>query len=166
MSIYVVDSNFFIEAHRVSYPLDVALSFWNKVKQLSDEEKIISIDKVKNEIYKNEDDLKQWCEQNLPETFFKDTAQVLTEYGRIVIWANSMRSHYLPNALAEFLDAEEADAWLVSFTLADYSNRIVVTHEINEPNRRNKIKIPDACLANGIQFSNTIEMFRQLGEKF
>jgi len=64
MSVYVVDSNFFIQAHRASYPLDVATSFWNKVIQLAEEGKIVSIDKVKNEIFKNEDDLKQWCEIN------------------------------------------------------------------------------------------------------
>ena len=46
--IYVVDSNFFIEAHRATYPLDVAHSFWNKVKQLADDGKIVSIDKVKS----------------------------------------------------------------------------------------------------------------------
>lgn len=47
MPIYVVDSNFFIEAHRATYPLDVAHSFWNKVKQLAATGKIVSVDKVK-----------------------------------------------------------------------------------------------------------------------
>ncbi len=69
MSVYVVDSNFFIQAHRVNYPLDVAFSFWNKVKQLADYGKIISIDKVKQEIYQNEDALKPWCVTNLPRFF-------------------------------------------------------------------------------------------------
>lgn len=166
MSVYVVDSNFFIQAHRESYPLDVASSFWNKVKQLADEGKIISIDKVKKEIYENKDDLKQWCEDNLPDTFFKDTTTVLTQYSQVAAWAASRSSHYLPNALAEFLHADEADAWLVAYALADRSERIIVTHELSEPNRRNKVKIPDACLANGIQCFNTIGMFRQLGERF
>ncbi len=47
MSVYVVDSNFFIQAHRATYPLDIAFSFWKKVKQLAEEGKIISIDKIK-----------------------------------------------------------------------------------------------------------------------
>lgn len=166
MSVYVVDSNFFIQAHRVSYPLDVAFGFWNKVKQLAIEEKIISIDKVKQEIYKNEDALKQWCEDNLPMDFFKDTIQALDAYGLVAAWSVSRNAHYLQNALAEFLNADEADAWLVAYALADSKNRIIITHEISEPNRRNKIKIPDACRANGVQFANTIEMFRQLGEQF
>ncbi len=166
MSIYVVDSNFFIQAHRVSYPLDVAVSFWNKVKHLAANEKIISIDKVKNEIFKNEDDLKTWCEDNLPEIFFKDTTAVVTEYAQVANWAASRSSHYLPKALAEFLDADEADAWLVAYALADPGDRIIVTQELSAPQGRNKIKIPDACTANNVRFVNTIEMLRQLGEKF
>jgi hypothetical protein len=43
MVVYILDSNFFIEAHRVSYPVDVAYSFWNKVKQLAENGIIISI---------------------------------------------------------------------------------------------------------------------------
>ena len=58
MGIYVVDSNFFIQAHRINYPLDIAFSFWKKVKQLAHENKIISIDKVKTEIYDKNDALK------------------------------------------------------------------------------------------------------------
>ena len=72
MTVFVVDANFFIQAHRSIYPLDVAHSFWNKVKELAQKGKLISIDKVKNEIYSNEDELKGWCEANLPGDFFKD----------------------------------------------------------------------------------------------
>jgi len=166
MSVYVVDSNFFIQAHRVSYPLDVAFSFWNKVKQLADDGKIISIDKVKQEIYQNEDALKQWCVTNLPRDFFKDTATVMASYGQVAAWAASQSSHYLQNALAEFLHADEADAYIVAYVLADTNRRIVVTQEISEPNRRSKVKIPDACNALNVRFVNVIDMFRQLGETF
>lgn len=61
MEVYVLDSNFFIQSHRVSYPLDIAFIFWNKVKQLADEGRIISIDKVKNELYDKNDALETWC---------------------------------------------------------------------------------------------------------
>jgi len=71
MSIFVVDSNFFIQAHRAHYPLDVAVSFWAKVRQLSHDGKIISIDKVKDELYDNNDSLKEWCKANLPDNFSK-----------------------------------------------------------------------------------------------
>ena len=166
MSVYVVDSNFFIQAHRANYPLDVATSFWSKVIQLAEEGKIVSIDKVKNEIFKNEDDLKQWCEINLPDNFFKDTSTIIPQYSQVATWAVSKSGHYLPNALAEFLDADEADAWLIAHALVDPAQHILVTHEVSEPNRKNKVKITDACIANDVQYCNTIEMLRQLGERF
>ena len=67
MSVFVIDSNFLIQANRVSYPLDVAYSFWQKVKQLANEGKIISIDKVRDEIYNHNDDLESWCKENFPD---------------------------------------------------------------------------------------------------
>lgn len=166
MSVYVIDSNFFIQAHRASYPIDVAISFWNKVIQLATDGKIIGIDKVKNEIFKNEDELRQWCELNLPDHFFKDTSTLIPQYTQVAAWAASKSEHYLQNALAEFLDADEADAWLIAYALVNPTNYILVTHELSEPRRKNKIKIPDVCKAKGVQYCNTIEMFRQLGERF
>lgn len=166
MGVYVVDSNFFIQAHRGNYPLDVAISFWDKVKQLAEQQKIISIDKVKKEIYDHQDDLRTWCENNLPADFFKDTTSVVTSYSQVVIWANSRRGHYFSTAIAEFLDADEADAWLVSYAHVDTVNRIIVTHEKSQPDRKNKVKIPEACARFNIRFVDTIEMFRQLGERF
>ncbi len=166
MRVFVVDSNFFIQAHRAIYPLDIAIGFWIKVKQLADTGKIVSIDKVKKELYVKNDALKVWCRENLPEDFFKDTSEVISEYVQVSSWAVSMNGHYLPNALNEFLDSEEADAFLVAYALADPQNRVIVTQETSEPKRKNKVKIPEPCNALNVQFLNTIEMFRQLGETF
>ena len=84
MPVFIVDSNFFIEAHRATYPLDVAHGFWNKVKLLADDGKIISVDKVKKELFDNEDALKQWCTNNLPQNFFKNTGTVIQQYNQVV----------------------------------------------------------------------------------
>lgn len=164
MAVYVVDSNFFITAHRATYPLDVATSFWNKVKELADTGLIISIDKVKNELFDKNDELEKWCKLNLPESFFADSSTALSEYSRISQWASSKSTHYLPNAINEFLDVNEADAFLIAYTLAD-SNRVLVTHEVSS-NKKSKIKIPEPCNDLGVTFVNTITMFRELGVMF
>jgi hypothetical protein len=166
MKVYIVDSNFFIQAHRASYPLDIALSFWKKVKQLANEGKIISIDKVKSEIYNKNDALEEWCKANLPIDFFKDSTQIMQTYSQVSAWAISKSRYFMPNAINEFLDADEADAFLIAYTLADPNNRTVVTHEISQPTRKNKIKIPDACIDLNVQYVNTIDVLRQLGESF
>lgn len=166
MPVYVLDSNFFIQAHRVHYPIDVATGFWNKVGHLAKEGSVISIDKVQNELYDKNDALEDWCRNNLPEDFFKDTFGLMATYSQVTAWAISRNHHYLPNALKEFLDADEADAFLVAYCLADPANKYVVTQEVSEPNRQNKVKIPDVCIALNVAYVNTIAMFRQLGETF
>jgi hypothetical protein len=163
---FVLDSNFFIQAHRVNYPIDVASGFWDKVSQLAQEGRVISIDKVKGELYDKNDALEEWCRSHLPDDFFKDTSGAMTEYARVTGWALSMSHQYLPMALNEFLSAEEADAYLVSYCLTDPTNRILVTQEISAPNKQNRVKIPDACNGVGVSFVNTIDMFRKLGERF
>jgi hypothetical protein len=181
MTIYVVDTNFFIQAHRLNYPFDVVTSFWNKVKKLAAEGKIISIDKVKKEIYgdkesekddetdktvNKDDELTIWCKNNLPKDFFKDTSVLSKYYEQVVNWTLTKKGHYLPKAISEFLEADEADAWLVTYALEDKANRIIVTQEISNPQKRNEIKIPDVCNDFDIKYVNTIGLFRQLGESF
>ncbi len=164
MSVFIVDTNFFIQAHRANYPLDIAITFWQKVKELADQGKIISIDKVKNEIYQNDDELKTWCVNNLPNDFFKDSSDTIDEYSQVVIWANSKSDHYLPKAMEEFLDADEADAWIVAYAISN--SYIITTHEKSQPERKNRIKIPEPCNVFGIIYMDTIEMFRELQVQF
>lgn len=166
MAVYVVDSNFFIQAHRDTYPLDVALGFWNKVKELAISGTIVSIDKVKEEIYRNDDALKEWCKANLPDNFFNDSSTVLAEYQQVVAWAVSKSAHYSANALSEFLDADEADAFLVAYALNDSQTRKIITQEISNPLQKSKIKIPEPCQEFGVRYLKTIDAFREMGVTF
>lgn len=166
MEVYIVDTNFFIQAHRDTYPLDVAFSFWNKVKKLAIEGKIISIDKVRNEIFDHNDILEHWCRENLPADFFKDTTEALEEYKQVIRWAASKNAHYSLNALNEFLDADEADAFLVAYALKDVPTRILVTQEVSQPERKSKVKIPEPCDFLHVRYIKVMEMFRELGETF
>jgi hypothetical protein len=168
MPVFVVDSNFFINAHRDTYPLDVAHSFWNKVKTLAADGRIISIDKVKEEIYSyNEDELQTWCSDNLDSSFFRDSGSVLSStYPNVLQWASSRTPQYLQGALNEFMAADKADAFLIAYALTDSANLTITTLEVSAPQGINRVKIPDACSGLGINSCNTISMFRQLGETF
>lgn len=172
MPIYALDSNFFIQAHRDSYPIDVALTFWQKVKNLAHAGKIVSIDKVKDELYNHPSDpdkqdlLEKWCRANLPPDFFKDTSSHISSYQRVVQWAISKNEHYSQVAMNDFLDANEADAFLVSYALSDYQNCVIVTHEKSDPLNKKRIKIPEPCMHFNIRFINSVNLFRELGETF
>lgn len=161
---FVLDSNFFIEAHRGSYPFDVVPSFWLKVKELAEKGIIVSIDKVHKEITQNKDELTTWCAENLPKDFFKDTSVVINEYIHISTWVNSRSSHYNTVALNEFLDADEADAWLVAFAMSN--GNMIVTHETSDLKTTKRVKLPDAANPFQITCIKPIEMFRILGEQF
>lgn len=166
MDLYLVDSNFFIQAHRAFYPIDVMVSFWLKINQIANSGKIISIDKVKNEIFagsSHEDTLKKWCKTNLPDNFFMDSRLVIEAYIEIVNWANSMNHQFKQKAIQDFLMAELADSWLVAY--AKTFNCIIVTYEKSEPNRKSKIKIPEVCKQFGVKYINTIDMLRELNEQ-
>ena len=167
-TLFLLDTNFFIQSHHESYPLDVATSFWSKVKMLAHNQKFISIDKVEEEIYKKEDEIKQWCVKNLPDIFFRDTetTQIILQYRKVINWANSMRSHYTDKAIEEFSEYKRADAWLVAVALTEKNNLTIVTYEKSAPQAKNKIKIPDVCNHFGSKWMNVVEMFRQIGETF
>lgn len=77
-----------------------------------------------------------------------------------------MGHHYRQNAISEFLDADEADAFLVAYALADCQRRVIVTQETSNPLMIKKIKIPEPCAALNVKYLNTMEMFRQLRETF
>lgn len=47
---YLIDSNCFIEPHRGVCPMDVALSFWTKMKELTCEKDVYILDRVKGEL--------------------------------------------------------------------------------------------------------------------
>lgn len=160
---YLLDANFFIEAYRKSYPMDVFPSFWEKVKALADAGLICSIDKVKTEIYQNEDVLKAWCETNLPEDFFRDSSPAVVDftYAQVVRWASSkLGAPYSQTALDIFMQADEADAFLIAF--ARKNQLAIVTNEVSAPESRKNIKIPDACTSLGIRTLQPVQLFREL----
>lgn len=163
---YILDSNFFIEAHRKTYPLDVATGFWQSVRRLADQGTIISIDKVRNELYDKNDELEDWCRTNLPEHFFKDSSTAFAQYQTVATWAPIRQPPYSAAALQDFLHADRADAFLVAYALADSANRTVITQEVGSPNKTTIVKIPDCCNALNILFLDTIGMFRAIGATF
>lgn len=161
MTSYLVDTNFFIQAWRDLYPPDVLPSFWEKVSQLGHQNQLISIDKVKAELYRMEDDLKKWSVDHLPHTFFRDTSTAQQTYASVVQWAQSRSGHYKPTAIADFLDVDAADAWLVAY--AAEHGLPIVTYEKSAPEARKRIKIPDVAREFNVRTLTTIEMLREIG---
>ncbi len=108
MPIYVADTNFFVQAHRMHYPMDIVPGFWRKVVELAERGILISIDKVKDEMLEYRDGLSTWIANDLMAAFFKDTSSILTEYARVTGWAMG-HAQYTSAAKAEFCDDKIAE---------------------------------------------------------
>lgn len=165
MPIYVADTNFFVQAHRMHYPLDVVPGFWKKIAELDQRGILVSVDKVRAEMVEYQDALSKWITTELSANFFKDTSSVLTQYATLTGWATA-HAQYTTPAKAEFCDDKVADAWICAYALANQPNAILLTHEKSEKDIKKKVKIPEVCTHFGMSYMNTIQMFRQLNETF
>ena len=163
---YLVDSSCFIAASRYFYPIDIALSFWNKIAELAQNHAFYSIDKVKDEIKINEDDLSVWCSEKLPDDFFisTETEAVYTKYADLVNWAQSLG--ITQRGVNKFIDGSKADIYFVAFASLSPDEHTVVTEETSAENAKRDIKLPDACKAFGIRSINFMQMLRELKAQF
>ena len=71
-------------------------------------------------------------------------------------------SDYRQNAKEEFLAS--GDFQLIAYAHAH--GHTVVTHELSEPAARRRVKIPDACIAMGVPYTNVFTMLRGEGAQF
>ncbi|WP_268846881.1 DUF4411 family protein [Flavobacterium aestivum] len=161
---YLLDSNIFIQAHRMHYPFDVVPGFWNKLVDLSNRGIIVSIDKVKKELcdISTPDTLSNWCMDDFNGDFFIDTSSCIDKYSEIALWVHS-HPNYIQNAKDEFLITDLADPWLIAYAMKN--NCTIVTHEISS-NSIKRVKIPEPCNHFGVPYTTLIQMFRNLGESF
>ncbi len=160
---YVLDTSVFIQAARTYYALDIAPGFWKALLEHAKSGSIVSIDRVKREIDRGEDDLKEWVNNHF-SNFFGSTNNdnAIKAYGRLMRWAQS-QTQYFPGARGEFAKAENADASVIAFAMAHRC--IVVTQEKSKPDSKIRILTPDVCHAFSLHYIDTFEMMRKLGIK-
>jgi hypothetical protein len=64
ISKYLIDANVLMEANRRYYSLDFAPAFWEYLIRSAKDGRILSIDRVYEEILKGKDDLAEWTKKN------------------------------------------------------------------------------------------------------
>jgi hypothetical protein len=162
--IFLLDSSIFIEAAKRYYAFDIAPKFWVELVNLANRGSLRSIDRVKDELDRGGDDLKQWANGHFHQYFDStiDTT-VLDAYRDIMIWAQS-QSQYKDTAKVELADITNADAWLVAY--AKVKGPILVTEEKLNLNIQRKIPIPNICNAFNVPYMDTFELLRHLGVRF
>ncbi len=162
-SAYVLDSNVFMEAARRYYAFDLVPPFWKALISLATNGLVISLDRVKAEIDRGKDELKEWANKDFHQWFVStDQTDITSAYGRIMVWAANEKQ-FTNAAKAEVAKTDKADPWVVAYAIAN--SCIVVTHEQFDPNIKSDIPIPNVCKAFNVQYVDTFQMLRNLGVK-
>jgi len=151
---YLLDANVFIDAVRKQYfGFDLCPGFWTWVETAGRNGVCSSIAAVRAELLPG-DELADWAAEQ-PDGFFADPDSVTIDgLRRVAEWSDT--SDHTPAAKADFL--AKADSVLVATALA--RELTVVTLETPRP-ERNRIKIPVACAALGVQCTTTFAFLRR-----
>ena len=159
---YLLDANVFIEASRRYYAYDIAPKFWTSLIDLVSSDRICSIERVRSELERGNDELSDWAKENSSAMFEStDRKDVVDCFSKIMIWVQS-QTQFTDAAKSEF--ARVADGWLVAF--AKVEGYVIVTHEVLKPEARARVLIPNVCQKFGVKFVNTFDMLRDLQVKF
>lgn len=122
--IYVLDADVFMTAARRYYAFDIAPAFWQSLIDYASDGRVLSIDRVREDIWRGKDELTEWADSAFSQ-WFASTADgdVIEAYREIISWAQG-QSHFTGGAKAEF--ANGADGWLVAYAKA--KGCVVVTN--------------------------------------
>jgi predicted RNA methylase len=160
---YLLDANAFIEAKNRYYGFDICPGFWSSLIVQNAAKRIFSIDRIETELKEQDDEVKEWVLKLAPEGFFKKTEDqaVIDKFQEMVNWVYP-QPQYTDAAKSEF--ASVADGWVLAY--AATNGLVVVTHEQFAPDAKRTVPIPNVCVEFEIEYVNTFEMLRELGEKF
>ena len=162
--IYLIDANIFMQAARTYYSFDIAQPFWDALVEFGNQGRIISIDKVFQEIKEGDDRLREWAVNEFVNYFDNtQTEEILECYAELVKWANS-QSQYTQKAKDDFMEETNADAWVVAYAIAN--NCMVVTSERQRPDSKKIIPIPNVCSAFDILCCDTFDLLKKLSFTF
>ena len=158
---FVLDTNVFVQAHRAYYAFDIAPGFWTSVLAHVESERLVSIDRVHDEVLKGGkgDALEDWVKKQTPKEMFASskTSEIAAEFAPMMQWVQA-EARFTADAKAEF--AEKADGWLIAY--AKKHGYVLVTHEGFNPDRKNKVLMPVVCKQFGVNYTDTFGMLRAL----
>ena len=159
--LFVLDTNVFIEAHHRYYAQEVCPGFWECLDHYSREKRVVSIDRVRNEILRPSP-LVKWVSE-APSELFVTSADppVIAVFKEMANWVQQNRQ-FRSEARTQF--ARVADGWIAAY--ARVNGAVVVTHERFRAGVRNRVPLPNVCREFGVEYRDTFGMLRELEARF
>lgn len=159
---YLIDTNILIQASNQCYPRETFPGFWTWMIEQCRAGRISSIDKVRDEILRKDDELAEWARADFRWWEKTTTESTKSKYEQLVRWA-AKHEQYDGGAKEEFVRAEKADAWLIAHAWA--IGGVVVTEEEVSEHVIHRIPIPNVCQEMNIPWMDTLGMLRRLGAR-
>ena len=157
---YLLDADVLITAKNRYYAFDIAPGFWDWLAPAHAANQGASIESVRAELLRGNDELARWAGEHSP--FFRELDDATVHHFRpLAAWASAQK--FSPSALAAFT-GNQADFQLIAF--ACEHQHIVVTHERSHPEAKKRVMIPDACAAMNVRTIDAFEMLRRTGACF
>lgn len=163
---YLIDSDVLIEAKDRHYGFDFCPGFWDWLVQQQAAGNVFSVQRIYQELITGDDDLVTWVQTQGAGFFLAPDAATTVSLAAISAVASRMTvngQRYTAGAMADFLAS--GDYYLIAHAHAH--RHTVVTHEIGSgPGHQaslKRLKIPDVCLAAGVDCLDPFRMLRQGG---
>lgn len=159
---YLLDANVFIDAKNFYYRFDTFPGFWEWLDAGRESGLIASIEPIRDELLKGNDELADWVKERKNSGWFipvddDETQEVLA---KVANWVQGQR--FKDSAKSEFLGC--GDPWLIA--KAKVIGATVVTLEKYEENSRKKVPIPNVCRAFGVLYCDTFDLLRKMDASF
>jgi hypothetical protein len=160
---FLLDTNTFLDAMKRYYAFDLCPGYWTSLVDQHALGRVFSIDRVRDELDRVDDQLKQWVATVMPASHFaaSDDDDTIDWFAKMMAWVQAQQQ-FFPHAKAAFANA--ADGWLIAHAKAH--NMILVTHEAHAPDARRNVPMPNVCHAFGVVYVNTFDMLRTLKVQF
>ena len=157
--IYCLDANFFIEGWRKYYAPDFCSSYWDVIDKLAQTGTLLITQEVQKEIFKIDDDLKDWIKSRKHIT--KATDEKVQQNLR-KIFSTSPDHQYLVN---NYKHRSIADPWVIAHAMSEGAT-VVTKEQASASKNPRKIKIPDVCANMNVRCIDDFTFIREVGISF
>ena len=149
---YLLDANTFIEAKNRYYSMTVCPGYWQWILQSNTHSGVASIQAIKEELTRGNDELAQWAKDHDHLFVANDDEATQREFGKVVAYVMGLDNMRI-GSQDEFLGG--ADPWLIAKAMI--SGATIVTHEKLDRKIKKKIIIPNICEQFDVHYINTFE---------
>jgi len=157
---YVLDTSMLVDAKDYYYGFSLCPGFWEWVEREAATGEVLSIAEVRKELEQQEDELTAWARRMGKDFFRQEDAETAAALRRVIEWVQGQ--DFTDRAKRAF--ANDPDAHVIAYALAH--GHTVVTHEVDNPDQKSKVKIPTVCRALDVPCKPAFPWLKERGARF